>query len=361
MAPRPPIQTVVEAPGAELDPTRRSWRMQFYAPDGSPITNMDGIPVPGPQGDPGEDGADGAQGEKGVNWRGFWDEELVYVTDDVVQYRGALYIALAGSLNQDPTNSSGYWQLFLPAYYSRGAYDAAAYYTLGDVVSYNGSSYVWFATSRAHGAPDPATSAAGGTGWFLLASKGDTGATGATGSTGATGATGPTGPTGATGPTGSTGAAGAGVTDVGVELYGPPATLGSGGNTDLTWSGEMYDPDGLHAANSANIVLPSAGLYEVHLVLVTAYYTANRLVWLQDGDARELAREVQAQTLVAFTSDLSLVLNRKIRVPDSPTTSQRTMKFVAYQESGGNMTVRNSDPRTANGARSMLTIKRIRD
>ena len=55
MAPRPPIQVKV-VPQEEFDPTRRNWALAFFDPNGDPIENMDGIPVPGPAGDDGADG-----------------------------------------------------------------------------------------------------------------------------------------------------------------------------------------------------------------------------------------------------------------------------------------------------------------
>lgn len=65
MAPRPPIQAVIE-PQAELDPTRRNWRLALFGPDGEPLAPQDGAVGPqGPQGVEGPQGVQGIQGPPG--------------------------------------------------------------------------------------------------------------------------------------------------------------------------------------------------------------------------------------------------------------------------------------------------------
>ena len=86
-------------------------------------------------------------------WKGAWVNTQSYIVNNAVSYNGSSYIAIQGSTNVVPTNT---------------------------------------------------------TAWSIVATAGTNGATGATGAQGATGPAGPSGPTGPTGATGATGPAGSG-------------------------------------------------------------------------------------------------------------------------------------------------------
>lgn len=113
--------------------------------------------IPGPTGPTGPQGVTGPTGAtgNGFNWLGLWDGSTPYQMNDVVEFLGSSYVAIAASIDVNPDEGLG-------------------------------------------------------TVWELMASGGATGAPGPTGVTGVTGPIGNTGPQGVAGPTGSTGAVGAG-------------------------------------------------------------------------------------------------------------------------------------------------------
>lgn len=116
----------------------------------------------GPQGIQGASGATGAQGprgSKGLNYRGAWGSGNAYAVDDVANYNGTAYVAIAPGTNKNPSTQNAYWGVL---------------------------------------AEKGATGAQGATG-----ARGPTGATGPKGATGTKGATGAKGNTGNTGPAGS--------------------------------------------------------------------------------------------------------------------------------------------------------------
>ena len=70
----------------------------------------------GPIGPSGPTGPQGPKGERGATWRGSWSAAMAYVVNDLVEYDGSTYIALASSSNVAPTGSLGTkWALFAEA------------------------------------------------------------------------------------------------------------------------------------------------------------------------------------------------------------------------------------------------------
>jgi len=116
-------------------------------------------------------------GPKGVNPQGAWNNQIDYLTDDLVTLAGSSWRAKSDNKGKKPTLNLAIWEQFA----ARGAKGATG------------------ATG-----PQGAIGATGATG-----PQGATGVTGATGPVGAIGATGATGPVGATGATGAIGATGA--------------------------------------------------------------------------------------------------------------------------------------------------------
>jgi hypothetical protein len=98
---------------------------------GNPLTFVlnveDGLPTAGPQGiqgDPGNDGADGAPGAPGADgvsfiWRGQWDSETVYASNDVVRYfdetgfNESVWICLVGNTGIIPQSDPTKWERML--------------------------------------------------------------------------------------------------------------------------------------------------------------------------------------------------------------------------------------------------------
>lgn len=93
------------------------------------------VPIVGPKGDQGasgrdgkngRDGKDGASGRDGrdgkdgrdgvgLNWRGNWVEGENYYTNDVVNYMGSSYIAIADSINDYPNRVNNNWHIMAAA------------------------------------------------------------------------------------------------------------------------------------------------------------------------------------------------------------------------------------------------------
>ena len=70
----------------------------------------------GPIGPSGPTGPQGPKGDRGATWRGSWSAAMAYVVNDLVEYDGSTYIALASSSNVAPTGSLGTkWSLFAEA------------------------------------------------------------------------------------------------------------------------------------------------------------------------------------------------------------------------------------------------------
>ena len=139
-----------------------------------------------------------------IIWQGIWDSSTTYQVNDLVEYNGSSYIAIAVNSDTVPTNTS-FWNLVAeegaqgptgptgptgPVGMNwTGAWSSTTAYAVGDGVYQNGSSYI--CTVANTNEPPPDTSF-----WNELASEGATGPTGPTGPAGATGPQGPTGPVG---------------------------------------------------------------------------------------------------------------------------------------------------------------------
>lgn len=65
----------------------------------------------GATGPSGLDGKDGA----GLNWTGIYKPSQTYSVNDLVEYLGSSYIAVAPSQNKPPNQSRQFWNLFAAA------------------------------------------------------------------------------------------------------------------------------------------------------------------------------------------------------------------------------------------------------
>jgi hypothetical protein len=146
----------------------------------------------------------------GLNWKGTWNANIVYLTDDVTYYNGSSYVALQGSINVPPIdpNIGVTW----------------------DIVAHKGAQGI--TGSAGIQGPGGFTGAPGGQGeqglpGATLVISGPPGPQGEQGDRGPTGLTGPPGPTGLQGPRGYPGATGP---------TGPPGSTGASG-TSFVWKG----------------------------------------------------------------------------------------------------------------------------
>jgi hypothetical protein len=123
----------------------------------------------------------GEAGE-GFNWRGEWNSQDTYATNDIVAYQGSAWIGLpAGLGSTGPVETPGEhesWQLFLPAgegFNYLGEYQEGTTYEENDVVTYLGSSYI--SVGDSYGSPPISEGGNGGTntGWSIFTSKGTDG------------------------------------------------------------------------------------------------------------------------------------------------------------------------------------------
>jgi hypothetical protein len=166
-----------------------------------PPVGSGGEGPPGPAGDPGPRGPSGAtgppgpagpKGAVGVNWRGNYDQDATYNTDDGVYYDGSSYRAIAGIAPgvEVPAPEGGtLWKLIAKrgdtgftgpkgdrgnagnpgpiGMNYRGDWQAGVAYSEHDVVLYAGSTY--YATFSVSSSPAPAV---GSPPWALVATKG---------------------------------------------------------------------------------------------------------------------------------------------------------------------------------------------
>jgi hypothetical protein len=170
--------------------------------DGSDPPNLDtgNWELMAAKGDPGPTGATGLTGAAGVRWRGNWDPDLSYATNDGVYYNGSSYIRLSpGGINSNtPDTDPSRWSLLAlkgtdgvspsALWNWKGTWVNTSTYLHGDLVEYLGSTY--YATVDISAGTVPST---GGSVWDLVAQKGVAGATGAQGIAGPTGPIGPAG------------------------------------------------------------------------------------------------------------------------------------------------------------------------
>ncbi len=175
----------------------------------------------GPQGSSGPVGPVGPQGvagPSGINNRGTWVSTTAYQINDSVSYEGSSWIALIANTDSAPGVSNPNWQLLAAkGVNNQGSWVSSVNYQVDDAVTDGGQFWLAVAPSldsepsilnpnwqliAASGAAGP-TGPAGPQG-----AAGPAGAAGSPGPQGAQGATGPQGPAGVTGPIGPQGATG---------------------------------------------------------------------------------------------------------------------------------------------------------
>jgi hypothetical protein len=218
-------------------------------------------------------GPQGPEGPAGINNRGTWVSTTAYQINDSISYQGSSWIALIANTDSAPATSNPNWQLLAAkGINNQGSWVSSVNYQVDDAVTDGGQFWIAVAPSldsepsilnpnwqlvAASGAPGPAGPAGpqgvvGPTG-----STGPQGQQGATGAPGATGPQGPTGSTGATGPQGPLGPIGAmGLTGAqGPQgLQGPAGTNGTGFNFR-----NAFDPTATYAVN--DVVTYSGSTY----------------------------------------------------------------------------------------------------
>ena len=102
-----PIEQILAPPVGPMGPQGIAGR------DGADgINGKDG--VAGPSGRDGRDGRDGKDGA-GLNWKGNWKESELYQKNDVVNYLGSSYVALADSRSDYPNRINNSWDLLAAA------------------------------------------------------------------------------------------------------------------------------------------------------------------------------------------------------------------------------------------------------
>ena len=105
-------------------------------------------------------------------WKGPWDSAIQYAQNDVVEYNGSSYIAVASAppIGQPPVSSQD-WNLVAqagsPGLVWRGIWQDGSY-QVGDAVSYQGSSYIAISMVQKGNPPPPQSLDK----WQLLAAEG---------------------------------------------------------------------------------------------------------------------------------------------------------------------------------------------
>jgi hypothetical protein len=204
----------------------------------------------GPQGVQGSSGPIGAVGPQGpaglpgINNRGTWVPTTAYQINDSVSFDGSSWIALIANTQSAPSANNPNWQLLAAkGINNQGGWVSYINYQVDDAVSDGGQ--FWLALAPSLDSEPSATN----TNWQLISASGATGPAGPTGPPGSAGQTGPTGPAGAQGTTGATGAAGPqgpiGLTGA----TGPQGPQGPTGSTGLTGAQGPQGPQGLAGAN----------------------------------------------------------------------------------------------------------------
>jgi hypothetical protein len=112
----------------------------------------------GPRGLPGKEGRRGERGPRGKRgymgpsliWRGEWKENEEYCMNDLVRYNGSTYIAINKNCNIVPTSENMVWDLFAASgtiFTWKGEWVEGTSYHVNDVVQYNGSTYIAIANT----------------------------------------------------------------------------------------------------------------------------------------------------------------------------------------------------------------------
>jgi hypothetical protein len=184
----------------------------------------------GPQGFSGPIGPAGPQGPAGlpgINNRGTWVSTTAYNINDSVAYEGSSWIALIANTDSAPANSNPNWQLLAAkGINNQGSWVSSVNYQVDDAVSDGGQFWIAVAPSL-----DSEPSALNPN-WQIVSASGATGPAGPTGSQGTVGPTGPaglTGPQGSAGPTGAQGPVGPQGATGPAGATGPPGPLGPQG------------------------------------------------------------------------------------------------------------------------------------
>jgi hypothetical protein len=186
---------------------RGQWTSMPSSMDGGPYTPGDlvsnngsvylgiGMMGGGPSGEPGTSMSSNWEvfvQNTAPTWRGEWTSEPspLYVVNDLVSYRGSVWIGVPGSMNMGvmgTPGSSETWEIFASGLRVRGQWtstpmDSFGPYTINDVVSYLGSSYVRTGLPNPE-ETNPPTNEMGSLypNWQLFASKGDIGSSANTG------------------------------------------------------------------------------------------------------------------------------------------------------------------------------------
>jgi hypothetical protein len=211
--------------------------------------------VQGSSGPIGPVGLQGPAGLPGINNRGTWVPTTAYQINDSVSFDGSSWIALIANTQSAPSANNPNWQLLAAkGINNQGGWVSSVNYQVDDAVSDGGQ--FWLALAPSLDSEPSATN----TNWQLISASGATGPAGPTGAQGAVGPTGPTGPAGVQGTTGGTGAAGPqgpiGLTGA----TGPQGATGATGSTGLTGAQGPQGPAGANGTgfNFRNAFDPTA-------------------------------------------------------------------------------------------------------
>ena len=83
-------------------------------------------------------------GKLKFNWRGTWQTSTAYETDDVVEFGGSTFIAVANVASnniQDPKASAAF-EFMTVGLVFKGNFSSTTSYQKGDVVNYNNATFV---------------------------------------------------------------------------------------------------------------------------------------------------------------------------------------------------------------------------
>ncbi len=104
----------------------------------------------GPQGIMGPRGKKGKRGKKGdsghsIVWKGYWLQEIIYQINDIVSYNGSVYISINCNSNIVPSSEYHNWALMLQkcdCIEWKGIWNETVLYMNYNLVFYNGSTYI---------------------------------------------------------------------------------------------------------------------------------------------------------------------------------------------------------------------------
>ena len=183
--------------------------------------------VQGPQGDTGAEGPPGPpgiQGLPGLTWRGLWNANANYTTNDALQDNGSSWVAMRPNVNVEPNAGDAY------------------------ALSY----------------------------WTLLAQKGDTGSAGAQGPVGPAGPPGSQGPAGATGPIGPQGPQG---------FTGATGSQGPAGPTGAPGPIGPQGPPGVDSSSLTNLAIVPRWILHTNTPVSLSVPTGTLVAYVTAGTA----------------------------------------------------------------------------